>query len=411
LILAGGYHISEAAGFYYKAGIGYDFISQEYFLDSASQAAADSLLTEWSLKTNYLDDVKGFLSLGVSPLADGALRLTSKYEQTSDFFRLKFLGDSRTKIGSSRLDVIAEVDWRKRHNGSAGFGDSYVFGYSRTKLSLPLSVDVKGIVQLNGEFVDFDSVSETSYNFYRIGGKVGLEKIFENFSFADLKLSFLTRQVPDSLSLNYVDFGLEGSVFGLYDQGEADLFGRLSRKDYNMLDGRNDFWRLELDGRNKVRMAENSFTRQEIEFDATDYDPNDPVNLDYTRLELTVLAGYENTNLSVGFGPRFASFHEAEDVFAISENYFDIGAVIDFDFIKAGKAFVSVESVIGRRDIRDNTELLTDHTFEQLNIIGDIKFLRRLSLNLFFSAEWEWHEISTNNTEIYLLSSSLAYGL
>ncbi len=411
LIIAGGCHLSEAAGFYYKAGIGYDFISQEYFLDSVTQAAADSVLTEWSLKTNYLDDVKGFLSLGVSPFADGKLRLTSKYEQTSDFFRLKFLGNSRTKLGSSRLDLRAEVDWRKRHTGAAGFGDSYVFGYSRTKLSVPLTLDIKSIFQLRGEFVEFDSVSETSYNFYRVGGKVGLEKIFENFSFADLKLSFLTRQVPDSLSLNYVDFGLEGSVFSLYEQGDVDLFARASRKDYNLIDGRNDFWRLELDGRNKIRMGGNSFARQELEFDLTNYDPNDPLNLDYYLFELTVLAGYESTNLSLGIGPQFETFHEAKDVFVLSENYFEIGAVVDFDFIKAGKVFISVESVIGRRDVKDNTDLLTDHSFERLNLIGDVKFFKRLSLILFFSAEWEWHETSTNNSEIYLLSSSLAYGL
>lgn len=411
LILAGGCHISEAAGFYYKAGIGYDFISQEYFLDSASQAAADSVLTEWSLKTNYLDDFKGFLSLGVSPFGDDRLQLTSKYEQTPDFLRLKFLGNSRTKLGSSRLDLKAELDWKNRHNGTAEFGDSYIFGYSRAKLGVPLNPDLKGIFELRGEFVEFDSASETSYNFYRAGGRVGLEKIYENFSFADLKFSFLTRQVPDSSALNYVDFGLEGSVLGLYEQGEADLYARLGRKDYNQIDGRNDFWRLELDGRNKVRLGENSFVRQILQFDMTRYDPNDPVNLDYYLFELTFLAGIENTNSSLGIGPQFEILHEAKDDFAVSEDYFEIGAAVDFDLIKARKYFVSIESVIGRRDLKDNTDLLTDYTFERLNFIGDVKFFKRLSLNVFFSAEWEWHTISTNNSEIYLLSSSLAYGL
>ncbi len=411
LLIAGGCHTSEAAGFSYRAGVGYDFLSQQYFLDSASRADADSILTEWSLKTNYLDDFKGLLSLSYSPFVDRKLDLTAKYEQTSDFLRVKFLSDLRTKVGSSRLDLNTEIDWRKRHRGTAEFGDNYVFGYSRVKFSVPVKPGLKSTFQAQGEFVQFDSVSSTSYNYYRVGGKIGLEKLWENFSFGNIAATFATRQVPDSLGLNYVDFGVEGSYFGIYDQGELDMFGRLGRKDYNLIDGRNDFWRFEIDVRNKVRMGEQYFAKQEAEFELTDYDPNDPVNLDYFRIELTLLTGFEATYFTLGIGPEFEALHEKKDVFAISEDYVEIGGKVDIDYIKAGALFLAVESVLGRRDLKDNNELLTDYTYERLSLIGDVKLLNRLRLNVLFSAEWEWHQISTNNSEIYLLSSSLTFGM
>jgi hypothetical protein len=259
--------------------------------------------------------------------------------------------------------------------------------------------------------VDSDTTRSARYDYYRMGGKVGLDRLFENFSFGNLGISYMARQVPDSSALNYVDFGLEGTYFGIYSQGELDFFGRLGRKDYKRIDGRNDFWRLEADGRNKVRLGEKNFMAQELEFELTDYDPDDPVNLDYYRIELALLTGFETTRFTLGVGPEFEALHEDKDDYAISEDYFEVGARIDIDYFKAGRLFLAVESVLGRRDLKDNNELLTDYTFERLNLIGDFRFLSRLSVNVLFSAEWEWHQISTNNSEIFLLSSSVAYGL
>ncbi len=409
-LIAGGYHTSEAAGFHYNAGIGYDFLSQEYFLDSAAQSGVDSVLTDWSLRTDYLDDVKGMLSFTVLPLNDRSLELTTRYEQTSDFFRLKFRGDARANLGKSRLDLNGELDWRHRHNGEATFGDSYLFGYSRAKLAVPVNESVKSIFEVRGEFVEFDSVTATSFNYYKVGGKIGFEKLFKNFSFGDVKAKFSTRQAPDSSAMNYVNFGIEGSYFGFYNQGDIDFYVNVERKDYNLIDGRNDFWKYELEGRNKVRMGERYFTSQEIDFELTEYDPNDPVNLDYYVLELTLLAGFESRVLTIGVGPEIEALHEDKDDFMVSGDYFEAGGKVEVDVLKGSRLFVSTESVLGYRDLKDNDELITDYTYERVNVIGNAMIFKGLRFNILFSAEWEWHQIPTNDSKIFLLSSSLSYG-
>ncbi|MEW6411865.1 MAG: hypothetical protein AB1483_05250 [Candidatus Zixiibacteriota bacterium] len=410
-MIAGGYHTNEAAGFQYNAGIGYDFLSQEYFLDSAAQSGVDSVLTDWSLRTDYLDDVKGILSFTVLPLNDRRLAFTTRYEQTSDFFRLKFIGDARANLGDSRLDLNGELDWRHRHDGEASFGDSYVYGYSRAKLAVPLNESVKSIFEVRGEFVQFDSVTTTSYNYYRVGGKIGLEKFFENFSFGDIKAKFQTRQAPDSSAMNYVNFGAEGTYFGFYTGGDIDLYANVERKDYNLLDGRNDFWRFELEGRNKVRLKERYFTSQEIDFEYMVYDPNDPVNLDYYILELTLLAGFESPAFTIGVGPEVEALHEAKDDFMVSGDYFEVGGKVDVDVVSGSRLFVSAESVLGYRDLKDNDDLITDYTYERVNLIGNTEIFKGLRFNVLFSAEWEWHTIATNDNKIFLVSSSLTYGM
>ncbi len=411
IILTGGFlNLSEAAGFNFKAGIGYDFLSQEYFLDSIAEAGPDSIFAEFSLTTDYLDDVKGLFAVNWSPFEDRRFELTTQYEQTPEFIRLKFLGDLRTKVGRSKLDIFSELDWRHKSDDSASFGDSYLLGYSRAKLAVPLSKKIKSTWQLRAEFVDFDSVTTFSYDFYRLGGKIGLEMILGNISFGDARITVDSRQVPDSSALNYLNFGVEGSFFGFYRQGEIDFFSRFEKKDYNRSDNNDDFIRYEFTGRHKLRLGRLYYLRQELDFEYVGFDPSDPVNHDYFQLGLTFLTGLEGFDYSIGLGPDFELLSQsADDDLLLTEDYFEAGVKLDFDLMKIRRYFASLESVTGYRNLKNENDLLTDFSYERLNLIGDLNLLGGLNLNLLFSAEWEWHEISTNNSTLFLLSSNLSY--
>ena len=100
----------KAADLRLKAGIGYDFLSQEFFLDSAAISGVDSFYTAWNLKTNYLDDIKGTLSLSYTPFSDRRVYLQTSYEQTNDYLRTRFLSDTRLKFSTSRLDFNNELE-------------------------------------------------------------------------------------------------------------------------------------------------------------------------------------------------------------------------------------------------------------------------------------------------------------
>ena len=72
------------------------------------------------------------------------------------------------------------------------------------------------------------------------------------------------RRVPDSLELNYLSAGAEGSFFGFYDKNELDLFLRLEHRNYNTPENRDDYNRFELDGRVRFRRVNFRASRREL---------------------------------------------------------------------------------------------------------------------------------------------------
>lgn len=408
IIIAGPVQSSlNGAGFDIKAGAGYDFLSQQYyFIDLDSTGALDSLL---SLKRSYLDDFKGVVSVNYSPGRGDKWQLYSHYEQTDKFIRLRLNNDLRLKLKSSRLKLSGEVDWRHRLVDTTEFGDSYLFGQGSARLVIPVNEMVSARVQLSGEVMDFKSRSAFSYDYYRTGVKGGLTKSFENFSYLDGNLFARSRQVPDSTELNYLSLGVESSYLGLYGAGELDLYFRLENREYNQPLSKNDHYRIELDGRNRYRLGKRLFTRQLAEFELVRYDPEDPVNFGYDRVSLTLLAGFNQGKASIAIGPVFEWLDERQEDTTFADDYFEAGGRIDFDYFDIGRLFFTAESILGVRDRKFEHSEQTDYLFERLSLIADLTLLGHLNLNLYFSAEWEWHDLTEENARLVLTSSSLTW--
>ncbi len=395
-----------------KAGLGYEFLSQQYFLDSAALEGPDSTLAAWSLKSTYLDDVKGRLDLRWFPDDGENLELAASLEQTADFMRLKSSGNWRYRPGKNRIDVDGNLEWRERFSATADFGDSYLFGYGRAKAAIPFSNTVYGYTQLRLEGVDFKDQPAGSFDYWRIGGRVGLEKSFEDFSLADIGLLFGGRRIPDSSLMEYVTYGAQVSTFAFLPTGDLDLMARTEFKDYNRPGDEDDHWRHELYGQNRLRLSERWLMRQEFDLEAMLFSANDEINSDYLKLGGAVLAGIEAGGLAVTAGPDLqwlTNSNGSETVDFVGEEYLETGARIDIDYIGADGIFLSAETVFGRHKMKSETELLTNFWYERLFLMGDIRIISVLNLSLLFSAEWEWHEIEQNNAQLYLLSTALTY--
>ncbi len=402
--------IASASGFTFKAGVGYDFLSQEFFLDSAALTGPDSLLTQWELTTDYYDDLKGQLSFSYIPHDDRRLELSATYDQTRDFLRARLNGNIRADIKKSRLDLTAEIEGKNRYRGEDEFGQSYLLAYGRGKLTTPLTNSLNLAMQIHADGVSFESTSEYNYNYYRYGGRLGLEKSFDNFSFAEITLYAENRLVPDSGDLDYSRIGVESSFMGFYGaSGQLDLLGTLEKKDYNRPNNQYDHYRLDLDGRNRVSLSGQWLSQQELTFEMTQYDPDDPVSNDYSLTRLALLAGLERIRWTILAGPEFRLMDEQVREGLTFEDYSEYAGRINLDYVDPSLLWLSVESSLGRRNQDEEEEFHSDFTFERLTVFGELTLATGLSLNALFSAEWEWHEVSTDDTRIYLLSSSLTY--
>lgn len=389
-----------------KAALAYDFISQEYFVDSIANEG-DELA--FALKTNYLDDLKGRLGLVITPFGDNRLMLSPTYEQSADFFRLRLKTDYSGKLDQGKLYVNSEIDWKEQYADSVESGLPYRYGYLRAKYQLPVDPHWSSQFQLMAEGVDFDTVAAGSRDYYRLGGKIGLGYQSDNFSFGHFSLFAGNRKVPDSTEMNYLSYGIEGDYFTPLGSGDISLMARLEEKNYNQPADEDDQIRFELTGYGRIGLWANVVCRQEIAIDIVAFAAADVINRNYQRYSLALPGGYESGFWSFGLGPAFELFREQQFEDIETEDYFESAAKVTFDLISPGRLFGSIESETGFRDLKYENDFQSNFTFERLNLIGDARIWNGISASLLFSAEWEWHKSDFENSKIYLVSSSLTY--
>ena len=390
----------------FRAGLGYEFISQEYFLDSLALSGADTLATITSLKTTYLDDVTGRLSATYRPSAGSTLEFEGTLEQTPDVFRARFNSEYRPVWGKVKVDWTGELDWREGVSDAVAAGESYLLGYGKARFMLPITEISSLWWQAHTEFIQFDSAGDYSYDHNRLGGKLGLSWSMTDFSSLVLNSFLMTRNVPDSSELDYANYGAEVSYFGFMDGGTLDLYGRLEKRDYRLPGDQDDYFGLELNGRHKVNVGDRLFLQQDLDVEAFSFDQDDFINRNYIRAKLVLQAGLQGTELSAAIGPHMELLSEAQDEFITGEDYFEAGIRGNLDFFKPS-LFGLLESTLGHRNIYGEAELQSDFVFHRLNCVFDWRFWGAVSFNSMLSAEWEWHENAEENSQLFLVSSWL----
>lgn len=407
-----------------RAGMGYEVVSQRFFLDSLLTSGADSLDALTSQNTTYLDDYKTFIIAEVTLLDRRRWDLRFQPELTSDYLRLRLYSDNRLALGKHTLQINNELDRRDLHHGQPEAGDEYTYGAIRSRLNLNLGERTTQFWQARGSFVQFDSAADYNYNHYRLSGDVGVSRSFADFSSLSGYLFAGTRQVADSTDQNYRNFGAELDLFAFYTGGDLDLSTRLERKDYNRPVGEDDFTRWEVIGTNTLEVSSQVSLRQQVDMEFVSFSDSDLINPDYFRGKFRGQAGRIGDVWKVWLGPELEYLTEATTEYTTtSEDYLELGLQVDFDLLLLGKLFAAVGNSFGRRGyIREDgpepdtlftdPEIdfsLTDFYYERLSLLGDWKLSRSIGFNVLLSAEWEWHETASDNSRLVLFSSALTY--
>jgi len=398
--------VQAGDGVVFKAGLGYEFLSQEFFLDSLAEIGVDSLETITSLKTTFLDDVRGQLSLTYISPDQRRLELSGTLEQTPDIFRARFTSGYRPQWGKLKMHLNWELDWRESIADSAEAGNGYVLGYGKAKFMLPISEISTLWWQVRSEFIRFDSGGDYSFDHNRFGGKLGLSWSMADLSSLSVNSFLMTRAVPDSSELDYRTYGAEISYFGFKRRSSLDLFARLEKKDYQLPSGQDDYVRFELVGRHSVSFGGRFFSRQELDMEALYFDQSDYVNRNYRRVKAVLQIGIQGTELSAALGPHLEFFSEAREELVSGQDYFEGGVKANLDFFRPN-LFGLLESTVGHRNIYSEADLLSDFVFHRVNLVFDWTFWEIMSLNAMASGEWEWHENKAENSQLFLVSSWL----
>ncbi|MEW5923715.1 MAG: hypothetical protein AB1746_06985 [Candidatus Zixiibacteriota bacterium] len=402
----------DPGDFSIRFGMGYDFVSQEYFTSSSrydTSLSPDPDLTDITLLSkDYLDDKKGLVYVTLNPRNEGRYILETGWEQTPDILRA--LGRGHLTVGGkdSRLESDFDFEIKRRCRGDAEIGEDLSVLKGKTKYIRRLSEQVESSLRIYGENVAFDSTSSLVYNYSRFGGELGFSIFTRNFNSIFFNAGVETRDVPDSSQLNFLQLrgslGYFGSLGG--SQISADL--TIENKDYDSPDNRDDYLLITLYGNAKVPASENIFVRPLGNLEYFDFRSDEFINRDYLLARGGLLVGRDYSRISLALGPKF-QLHSISSDYEGDDDYLEYMAFGSIDFFYSDRILCLIENQAGRRGYQNDPVYYSDFTFNRLSLIGSFKLLGTLNLDLLFSAEWEWHEIESDDSRLYLLSSGLSY--
>ena len=386
-------------------GVGYDAISQEYFLVTADT----SLLTPDSLTT---------LRQTAIALNEGQFSLRTRLGQASGWDQTTSITDlywqhhttlvyrsPRSRRFRSRLQYTFNAkgvrEGRQVETSPLSNYRNHRFlaeaeqRFGRTSVRL----------RLRGEAVRYPDPQELAYDYDQGKVEMRVVRATSAVSYRELTGSFRKRVVPDSSRVSYAEtlgrfalgFSAGGWRFGAtlegmrreYDDADAGL-------DHNIIRIRADW------------MDDGITARWPgiLELEHYNYVSSASILSDFLRLDL-------RQRHQVPLGMMWTPFIEPglELVRAPDdENYFEPRVTLGTEFFRLDGWWANADVVLGYRSY-DQVQLdaLTDYWRIGLNLLLDGPITHRVSLNLLFSQEWERHLEQADNFSVVLLSAGLKY--
>ncbi len=416
IINAGTVFADSSGGFNLRAGVGYDYISQEYFLESDSIILnPDSSLNSVLLKKDYLDDKKGFLFLGYSSDPENNKNFKQKYEigweQTDELFRILGLARLDKKWQKSRLEGNFRLEMKENYKGDSAPGEelSILNSYLDYRYQLSNNTDFRSRVYM--ESVKFDTVETYIYNYSRYGIELGFGLFTNNFNSISFNSAVEIRDVPDSNQLDYTLFrgnlGYFGTVLGAYVTAD---FG-LESRNYGQPDSRDDYLLLSLNSDTKIPLGKNYFLTAKQNVEYFNFAQNDFINDDYYLARFGIFGGRnfgQLSSFSAFFGPEIELLNIDSD-YTNDDDYTEIMVTIGADYFGKKKLFFMIENKFGKRIYKNDSDYRSEFLFDRANFIGSATIIGDLNFDILLSFDLEFHENQSDNSRLYLVSGSLSY--
>jgi len=410
--LAGITASGDPGDFSIRLGVGYDFVSQEYFTSSSrydTSLTPDPDLTDATLLSkDYLDDKKGLIYLKLDPKSEGRYVFEAGWEQTPEMLRA--LGWGHLTLGSrvNRLETDFNYEIKKRYCGETEAGEELAVIKGKTRYVKKLSETVESSIRLYGENIAFDSTGSLVYDYSRYGGEIGFNLLTKDFNSIFCRGGIEKRNVPDSSRLDYWLIRGNLSYFGSISGSQLSADLNVENKNYNSPNNQDDYILATAYANMKIRTKSDFFFRPLLSLDYFNFRNDQYVNNDYLLARGGVLWGRDFDRISVAIGPKF-ELHSIASGFEDDEDHLELLAFGAADFFYSDRILCLIENQIGRRKYQNEPLYYSNFIFDRLSLIGSFKLLGSLNFDLIFSAEWEWHEIDSDDSRLYLLSSGLNY--
>jgi len=403
---------SDPGDFSIRFGLGYDFVSQEYFTSSSrydTSLTADPDLTDVALLSkDYLDDKKGLVYLKIDPKAEGRYIFEAGWEQTPEMLRAVGWGHIVLGNHRNRLETDLNFEIKDRYNGEPDAGEELSIVKGKVRYAKKLSETIESSIRIYAENVAFDSTGSFIYDYSRVGSEAGFNILSRGFNSVFFSAGIEKRNVPDSGLLDYTLVRANLGYFGLVAESRISVDLTAENKDFNSPDNQNDYLLTTLYGDLKIPADPNYFLKPLLSLEYFNFKNDDYVNDDYVLAGGGLLLGRDYDRLSIAVGPKI-ELHSIATDFDDDDDYLEYLIFGSIDLLYSDRILCLFENQIGRRGYKNDPLYYSDFTFDRISLIGSFKIAGALNFDLLLSAEWEWHEIKADDNRFYLLSSGLNY--
>jgi hypothetical protein len=384
-------------------GVGYDGISQAYYLETidTTLVSPDSL-DQLRLTATAINEGQVFLRtrIGSKLSWDQTTAATSLYWHHRSLVAAR---TSRLRPTWTFVEYRLDLKYPHRSTDTSPFANFRVHEFHGEVGRRFGRSSLRFIGR--GEFVFYPDPQELAYDYRQFRGELRFSHIDDPVHYRQAGIRFLRREVPDSSRITYLEAGgqlglgwsigwwrLQASLEGVrrtYDVPEAGLDHNVLRLYANWSD----------DG---VRALWPGL----LEVEVWDYRSALSVLEDYMRVDLRQrrflpLAGSWTPFVEPGLE---AVFSRAD------EGYLEPRAVVGTEFFRAEGWWANVDLGLGYRDYEDPVLTgMTDHWRFAINVMVDGPIWPRVRFNLLYTQDWEWHAAVTDNITVVLLSAGVKY--
>ncbi len=406
-----------AAGLYadnleLTVGTGYEYISTDYYLLSEDTLIIDPDSLE-SLKLTS-DASNEFSILGklryktkLSDLFD--LNIYNRTSLSTESFRNNL--DIRLQAGAFRLYNYLNLRNLDSGDDQSGLNRDYINNSTSLIFNPDLGRGFELEMKNAFEFTRYDQPSGYYYDYNY--NKFNLE-LTKNFGFEGrLTAGYRndTKRVSDSSRLEFdrhvFRFSAEyspGYKFRLYIDNEYAL--KDSKKDGGLEDHSLENLILSAFYRPSALLSFKLYS--ELEY--SDYDVEDFVYYDllYMRNDFEFCVTV-NESLELKMIPHYR-FYSAGNAEFDDQDYDEYSIEPGFEYNLGFELWLDASFEIGKRKYPgQESGILTDHNLYILDLLLDASISDNLRFNLLGSIDWERHQEKTDNTTLYLISTSLEY--
>lgn len=386
-------------------GLGYDGVSQAYFLSIAdtSLLTPDSVL---ELKRTASAINEGLLSLrtrvGSQLNWDQTTAASSRYWQHRTTLAAY---SSRNRSAWGGVEYRLNLKKPYEVTETSPYSD-YLFQELHGRLQKQFSnvgMGLRGVL----ESVHYPHAQDFSYDYSQFRGEWKLSHASSPLHYQEISAIYRRRMVPDSARVSYGEAGLLAGLGWSMGSWRADAALELSERRYDVTEAGYDYQLARL----RTNWNDDGIQARWpglLEIETYQYRSAISLLADFTRADLRQRRAFP---LSGGWLPFVEPGVELVSS-AVDEDYYEPRLVVGTELFRLDGWWAQADAGTGHRTYPNGDIAgFTDYWNLELNLLLDGPITRRLSLNVLYSQDWEWHTQTSDDISVLLLSAALRYRL